>query len=153
MSCFSNVNPWKVETALNFRETLDNWNCTTMYWLRRVAYERVPKNYRTVSTYFLSAMWHGFFLGYYMVSFLLFEYLNFVLDFLDSRFDYSGCSVSSSFFTTSLPELARVGAFLRRSYSHCYSNISYIRNISIHDSPSQSRTLLLSANFEWCSFV
>lgn len=65
----SNVNPWKVETALSLKETLDNWNCTTMYWLRRVAYERVPKNYRTFSTYLLSALWHGFFVGYYM-SFL-----------------------------------------------------------------------------------
>lgn len=37
-----------------------------MYWLRRVAYDRVKKNYRTVSTYFLSATWHGFFLGYYL---------------------------------------------------------------------------------------
>lgn len=37
-----------------------------MHWLRRVAYDRVSKNYRTVSTYLLSAMWHGFFLGYYM---------------------------------------------------------------------------------------
>ncbi|KAI6244088.1 hypothetical protein M3Y99_00079000 [Aphelenchoides fujianensis] len=62
----SNVNAWKVETALSLKITLDNWNCTTMYWLRRVAYERVPKNYRTISTYFLSAVWHGFFFGYYL---------------------------------------------------------------------------------------
>uniref|UniRef100_A0A0R3RNW4 PhoLip_ATPase_C domain-containing protein n=1 Tax=Elaeophora elaphi TaxID=1147741 RepID=A0A0R3RNW4_9BILA len=39
----SNVNPWKVETALNFKETLEAWNCCTMYWLRRVAYDRAPK--------------------------------------------------------------------------------------------------------------
>lgn len=57
----SNVNVWKVESALSLKDTLDNWNCTTMYWLRRVAFERVPKNYRTVSTYLLSAVWHGFF--------------------------------------------------------------------------------------------
>uniref|UniRef100_A0A915ER68 Uncharacterized protein n=1 Tax=Ditylenchus dipsaci TaxID=166011 RepID=A0A915ER68_9BILA len=62
----TNVDPWKVESALSFKETLDGWNMTTMYWLRRVAYDRVPKNYRTVSTYLLSAMWHGFFVGYYM---------------------------------------------------------------------------------------
>ncbi|MCP9265185.1 Membrane-bound O-acyltransferase domain-containing protein 2 [Dirofilaria immitis] len=65
----SNVKPWKVETALNFKETLEAWNCCTMYWLRRVAYDRVPKGYRTLSTYLLSAVWHGFFLGYY-VTFL-----------------------------------------------------------------------------------
>ncbi|VDM92380.1 unnamed protein product, partial [Litomosoides sigmodontis] len=65
----SNVKPWKVETALNFKETLEAWNCCTMYWLRRVAYDRAPKGYRTLSTYLLSAIWHGFFLGYY-VTFL-----------------------------------------------------------------------------------
>ncbi|CAG9530747.1 unnamed protein product [Cercopithifilaria johnstoni] len=65
----TNVKPWKVETALNFKETLEAWNCCTMYWLRRVAYDRAPKGYRTLSTYLLSAVWHGFFLGYY-VTFL-----------------------------------------------------------------------------------
>lgn len=65
----SNVKAWKVETALNFKETLEAWNCCTMYWLRRVAYDRVPRGYRTVSTYLLSAIWHGFFMGYY-VTFL-----------------------------------------------------------------------------------
>ncbi|CAD5234615.1 unnamed protein product [Bursaphelenchus xylophilus] len=62
----SNVNWLKVELAFNFKDTLDNWNITTMYWLRRVAYERAPKKYSTVATYMLSAMWHGFFLGYYL---------------------------------------------------------------------------------------
>uniref|UniRef100_A0AC35TN23 Membrane-bound O-acyltransferase domain-containing protein 2 n=1 Tax=Rhabditophanes sp. KR3021 TaxID=114890 RepID=A0AC35TN23_9BILA len=62
----TNVHPIKVEMAQSFKETLDNWNCTTMYWLRRVAYDRVPKNMRTVSTYLLSALWHGFFPGYYI---------------------------------------------------------------------------------------
>ncbi|MCP9265186.1 Membrane-bound O-acyltransferase domain-containing protein 2 [Dirofilaria immitis] len=65
----SNIRPWKFETALNFKETLEAWNCCTMYWLRRVAYDRAPKGYRTLSTYLLSAVWHGFFLGYY-VTFL-----------------------------------------------------------------------------------
>jgi lysophospholipid acyltransferase 1/2 len=62
----TNVDPYKVEMALSFKETLDAWNITTMYWLRRVAFERVPKNMRTVSTYLLSALWHGFFFGYYL---------------------------------------------------------------------------------------
>jgi hypothetical protein len=47
----------------SFKETLDGWNIMTMYWLRRIAYDRVPKNYRTLSTYLLSAAWHGFFPG------------------------------------------------------------------------------------------
>jgi lysophospholipid acyltransferase 1/2 len=62
----TNVDPYKVEMALSFKETLDAWNITTMYWLRRVAYDRVPKKMRTFSTYLLSALWHGFFFGYYL---------------------------------------------------------------------------------------
>lgn len=61
----TNVDAWKVETAFSFKDTLDGWNITTMNWLRRVAYERVSK-YRTAFTYLLSAIWHGFFLGYYL---------------------------------------------------------------------------------------
>lgn len=34
-------------------------------WLRRVVYERVDK-YPTVLTYSLSALWHGFYPGYYI---------------------------------------------------------------------------------------
>uniref|UniRef100_A0A914H5D6 Uncharacterized protein n=1 Tax=Globodera rostochiensis TaxID=31243 RepID=A0A914H5D6_GLORO len=62
----TNVDMWKVETAQSFKETLDGWNLKTMFWLRYVAYERTPKNYRTFSTYALSAVWHGFFMGYYL---------------------------------------------------------------------------------------
>jgi len=62
----SNVYPWRLETALNFKETLDAWNCLTMAWLRRTAYEPLPAKYRTIGTYLLSAWWHGFFPGYYL---------------------------------------------------------------------------------------
>uniref|UniRef100_A0A0N5A2S9 Membrane-bound O-acyltransferase domain-containing protein 2 n=1 Tax=Parastrongyloides trichosuri TaxID=131310 RepID=A0A0N5A2S9_PARTI len=62
----SNVYPLKLEMAQTFKETLDCWNVATMFWLRRVAYDRVPKNMRTLTTYMLSAVWHGFFLGYYL---------------------------------------------------------------------------------------
>ncbi|KAL3078972.1 hypothetical protein niasHS_014754 [Heterodera schachtii] len=60
------VDVWKVETAQSFKETLDGWNLKTMFWLRYIAYERMPKNYRTLSTYALSAVWHGLFMGYYL---------------------------------------------------------------------------------------
>ena len=56
----------RLQTALSFKVTLDNWNITTMLWLRRVSFDRVPKNMRTFATYLLSAMWHGFFVGYYI---------------------------------------------------------------------------------------
>jgi hypothetical protein len=58
-----------LQMATSFKETLDGWNIMTMYWLRRIAYDRVPKNYRTASTYLLSAVWHGFFLGIYFFGF------------------------------------------------------------------------------------
>ena len=42
---------------------LDHWNMSTMIWLRYVVYER----WRTVAGVFLfSAIWHGFYAGYYL---------------------------------------------------------------------------------------
>lgn len=62
----SNMNLWKFETCLNFREAIHAWNRTTQNWLRRTAYERAPKKYSVMATYLLSAVWHGFYPGYYM---------------------------------------------------------------------------------------
>jgi lysophospholipid acyltransferase 1/2 len=61
----SNINIWRLETSLNFKILLDNWNKTTQSWLRRYAYERVRNN-RVLITYILSAVWHGFYPGYYL---------------------------------------------------------------------------------------
>lgn len=38
----------------------------TNQWLRLVVYERVPRKYGTVLTFGLSALWHGFYAGYYI---------------------------------------------------------------------------------------
>lgn len=62
----SNMNLWKFETSLNLREAIHAWNQTTQGWLRRTAYERAPRKLSVLSTYFLSAVWHGFYPGYYM---------------------------------------------------------------------------------------
>ncbi|KAF8386895.1 mboa-3 [Pristionchus pacificus] len=62
----TNVLAWKVESAQSLKETLDAWNVGTMGWFRRVAFDRAPKKYRTLSTYLLSAWWHGIFMGYYL---------------------------------------------------------------------------------------
>lgn len=59
------LNIWKLETSLNFKVLLDNWNKSTQGWLKRCAYDRAPTKIRTVATYTLSAMWHGFYPGYY----------------------------------------------------------------------------------------
>ncbi|KAK0405170.1 hypothetical protein QR680_017836 [Steinernema hermaphroditum] len=60
------VDPWRVEMALSFKDVIDAWNITTQNWLRRVAYHRLPPKMRTFGTYLLSALWHGFFPGYYL---------------------------------------------------------------------------------------
>lgn len=62
----SNMNLWKFETCLNFREAIHAWNKTTQSWLRRTAYDRAPRKLSVVATYLLSAVWHGFYPGYYM---------------------------------------------------------------------------------------
>jgi len=42
---------------------LDHWNMSTMVWLRYVVYER----WRSVAgVFFFSAIWHGFYAGYYL---------------------------------------------------------------------------------------
>ncbi|RWS31105.1 Membrane-bound O-acyltransferase domain-containing protein 2-like protein [Leptotrombidium deliense] len=61
----SGVDIYRFETSLNLREALEAWNKTTQSWLRRTAYERSP-HYRTLATFALSAVWHGFYPGYYM---------------------------------------------------------------------------------------
>uniref|UniRef100_T1J3J3 Uncharacterized protein n=1 Tax=Strigamia maritima TaxID=126957 RepID=T1J3J3_STRMM len=65
---FSNVNVLKFESAPSFKETLENWNKSTMVWLRQVAYNRAPFQ-KTLLTYCLSAIWHGFYPGYYVTFF------------------------------------------------------------------------------------
>lgn len=62
----SNMNLLRFELSLNMRDAIHCWNKSTQSWLRRTAYERVPKKYSTLATYILSAVWHGFYPGYYM---------------------------------------------------------------------------------------
>ena len=58
------VNVRGIETSTSFKGIVDNWNIQTTAWLRRVSYDRVPFQ-RTLMTYILSAIWHGFYPGYY----------------------------------------------------------------------------------------
>ncbi|RZB39174.1 IQ and ubiquitin-like domain-containing protein, partial [Asbolus verrucosus] len=51
--------------ATNLRESIEAWNLGTNRWLRMVVYERVH-GYPMVLTYALSALWHGFYPGYYI---------------------------------------------------------------------------------------
>merc|ERR1712066_335282 len=70
----TNTRPLACETASNPQIQMRNWNIQTTYWLRHVVYERAPKKYATAMTFGLSALWHGFFPGYYF----LFTFAHFI---------------------------------------------------------------------------
>lgn len=55
-----------LQLATNLRDAINSWNLGTNQWLRLVVYERVPKKYATLFTFCLSALWHGFYPGYYL---------------------------------------------------------------------------------------
>jgi lysophospholipid acyltransferase len=67
-----NVNPWSLETAQNTRGYIDSWNKNTNHWLRNYIYLRVtPKGKKpgfraSMATFVTSALWHGFYPGYYL---------------------------------------------------------------------------------------
>ncbi|XP_049539410.1 lysophospholipid acyltransferase 6 isoform X1 [Anopheles darlingi] len=62
----SNIQVLEFEFGTNFRNCINAWNAGTNRWLRMVVFERVPKRYGTFLTFSLSALWHGFYPGYYM---------------------------------------------------------------------------------------
>ncbi|KAF6831507.1 Lysophospholipid acyltransferase [Colletotrichum musicola] len=75
-----NINPWGVETAQNTRAYLANWNMNTNNWLRNYVYLRVtPRGQKpgfraSLITFGTSALWHGFYPGYYL-SFILASFI------------------------------------------------------------------------------
>lgn len=75
-----NVNPWGIETAQNTRAYLGHWNMNTNNWLRNYMYLRVTRKGKkpgfraSLATFVTSAVWHGFYPGYYL-SFLLAAFL------------------------------------------------------------------------------
>jgi lysophospholipid acyltransferase len=75
-----NVKPWDIEMAQNTRAYIGNWNINTNNWLRNYVYLRVtPKGKKpgfraSIATFLTSAMWHGFYPGYYM-TFVLASFL------------------------------------------------------------------------------
>lgn len=68
----TNINPLGVELAQNTRAYLGNWNIKTNTWLRNYVYLRVtpmgkkPGFRASLATFTTSAIWHGFYPGYYM---------------------------------------------------------------------------------------
>ncbi|KAL5286581.1 MBOAT1 family protein [Megaselia abdita] len=62
----TNIYVLSFEFSTNIRDAINSWNCGTNRWLRMIVYERVPKKYGTILTFTLSAVWHGFYPGYYL---------------------------------------------------------------------------------------
>ncbi|OQR78626.1 membrane-bound O-acyltransferase domain-containing protein 2-like [Tropilaelaps mercedesae] len=60
-----NIHIFHLETAPSLKVVLDNWNVSTQRWLKHVCYDRqVPS--KTGMTFLLSAVWHGFYPGYFL---------------------------------------------------------------------------------------
>lgn len=62
----NNVNIYGFENSLSLRDAIESWNKSTDRWLRKLVYERTPKQWRLLATFTLSALWHGFYPGYYL---------------------------------------------------------------------------------------
>lgn len=65
----SNVNIVAVETATNFSIITNNWNLGVNNWLKHYVYFRVRSNKSVANlvTKAVSAFWHGFYSGYYLM--------------------------------------------------------------------------------------
>jgi len=59
----SNVMATKVDFGASPKEILDNWNKATQSWLAHYVYARTGSS--LAATYTVSAVWHGFYPGYY----------------------------------------------------------------------------------------
>ncbi|XP_011406119.2 PREDICTED: lysophospholipid acyltransferase 1-like [Amphimedon queenslandica] len=62
------VDVYQIELATNARELISGWNLPTMNWLRRLIYDRGNKS--VLLTNMVSAMWHGYYPGYYLSFFV-----------------------------------------------------------------------------------
>eukprot|EP00276_Gloeochaete_wittrockiana_P008682 CAMPEP_0184650380 /NCGR_PEP_ID=MMETSP0308-20130426/7902_1 /TAXON_ID=38269 /ORGANISM="Gloeochaete witrockiana, Strain SAG 46.84" /LENGTH=392 /DNA_ID=CAMNT_0027083847 /DNA_START=424 /DNA_END=1602 /DNA_ORIENTATION=- len=69
---FRNADIVGVDMASNFREATARWNTSVAGWLGRYVYKRMtplgakPSEWNTVATFLVSALWHGFYPGYYL---------------------------------------------------------------------------------------
>lgn len=69
----SNINVWAYETGQSIKTLADNWNMGTNKWLKHSVYFRVvapgakPGPLETFATFGVSAFWHGFYPGYYLM--------------------------------------------------------------------------------------
>ena len=71
-----NVAPFRIESHSDFRFFVSSWNVCTNRWLNSYVYRRLAGYYgkgarssarATIITNFISAFWHGFYPGYYLM--------------------------------------------------------------------------------------
>jgi hypothetical protein len=60
------VNPITVETRVSIQESVLNWNMHVQRWLQHYIFFRTPKAVSRYATFAVSAVWHGFYPGYYI---------------------------------------------------------------------------------------
>ena len=69
----SNINVWAYEAGESIKALADSWNMGTNKWLKHSVYFRVvspgskPGPLETFATFGVSAFWHGFYPGYYLM--------------------------------------------------------------------------------------
>lgn len=94
-----NISPKEVELAQNCRGYLGGWNINTNKWLRNYIYLRVtPKGKKpgfraSLATFTTSALWHGFYPGYY----LAFVLASFIQTVAKSKSHFSSFSLLQPF--------------------------------------------------------
>lgn len=62
----ANVDVLGFELASNISNGSRAWNKHTQSWLERYVYKRAPRSMSMYATYFVSAIWHGLYPGYYL---------------------------------------------------------------------------------------
>lgn len=60
----NNIDIWEIETASNMKTFTRSWNKKTSNWLNRYIHQRHKGN--ALIVYSVSAIWHGFYPGYYI---------------------------------------------------------------------------------------
>ncbi|QSL66766.1 hypothetical protein MERGE_001152 [Pneumocystis wakefieldiae] len=84
-SSFENINPYDVETAQNTKQLFEAWNKSANRWLKYYVYLRVisyddnSKFKGSFVTFTVSAIWHGFYPGYYCKKQLYNSFWKFML--------------------------------------------------------------------------
>jgi len=68
-SLCKNVDIRRLEMATSLKVNVESWNKLTALWLRRIIYDRLPSSVNLYAVYFVSALWHGFYPGYYVTFF------------------------------------------------------------------------------------